>query len=277
MHKNFKNKFAALAACASILGSETSAMNSNKIEVKKTQTIGTVGGARNQPKKINWKKIVTIGGLVVAGGVVLETIHSLIGGFTDSKLGKWSIGEVIKNRLKKNKQSDYGNQDVGDQFKEKDESIEKGKEINEANSKKIKKDIISKVNKKLVVGPNKFKEELKENNEEWVKFDEKVCEKSSEQYLEKFKKALNEIKKNTFTEGEERELCDLLQVVRDNKISYNDALRLGVSSNKILLILNSVVYSIIVEEEGVAIEKDNKAIANLKYENEIRYQIRIEE
>ena len=51
MHKNFKNKFAALAACASILGSETSAMNSNKIEVKKTQTIGTVGGRETNLKK----------------------------------------------------------------------------------------------------------------------------------------------------------------------------------------------------------------------------------
>ena len=49
MHKNFKKKFAALAACASILGSETSAMNNHPVDINRTwvkdsQPLGAVGG-----------------------------------------------------------------------------------------------------------------------------------------------------------------------------------------------------------------------------------------
>ena len=44
MRKNFKNKFAAFMAFASLFGSKTSAMNSNKNQVKSLQTLGTVGG-----------------------------------------------------------------------------------------------------------------------------------------------------------------------------------------------------------------------------------------
>ena len=103
MAKLGKDKIALFLACASVLGGKTQAMNISKVQ--NPQTIGTVGGARNQPKKINWGKIAKIGGLTVAGLAALETIHSLIGRFTDFKIGSYSIGRAIKNRAKKNNKS----------------------------------------------------------------------------------------------------------------------------------------------------------------------------
>ncbi len=109
MAKLGKDKIALFLACASVLGGKTQAMNISKVQ--NPQTIGTVGGARNQPKKINWGKIAKIGGFTVAGLAALETIHSLIGGLTDSKLGSYSIGRAIRNRVKKNEQPDSGKPD----------------------------------------------------------------------------------------------------------------------------------------------------------------------
>ena len=68
-------------------------------------------GARIQPKKVNWNKVVKIGGFTVAGLAALETIHSLIGGFTDSKVGSYSIGRAIRNRVKKNEQLEPAKQE----------------------------------------------------------------------------------------------------------------------------------------------------------------------
>ena len=109
MKKFDRSKIALFLACMSVLGNSTSAMNANKVQ--NPQTIGTVGGARNQPKKINLGKIAKIGGFTVAGLAALETIHSLIGGLTDSKLGSYSIGRAIRNRVKKNEQPDSGKPD----------------------------------------------------------------------------------------------------------------------------------------------------------------------
>ncbi len=80
-------------------------------------------GARTQPKKINWEKIAKIGGFTVAGLAALETIHSLIGGFTDYKIGSYSIGRAIKNRAKKNEQPEPAKQDDNNKDKPKDKEI----------------------------------------------------------------------------------------------------------------------------------------------------------
>ena len=111
MAKSGKDKIALFLACASVLGGKTQAVNISKVQ--SPQTLGTVRGAavKNQPKKIDWKKILKIGGFTVAGLAVLETIHSIIGGFTDSKVGIGSIGRVIRNRVKKNEQPDSGKPD----------------------------------------------------------------------------------------------------------------------------------------------------------------------
>ena len=104
-----KSKIAVTLLGALAFGANAQAMNSGVKDVKSEQTIGAVGGARNQHKKINWQKIAKIGGFSVAGLAALETIHSIIGGVTDSKLGSFSIGRAIRNRIKKNEQ--LSNQD----------------------------------------------------------------------------------------------------------------------------------------------------------------------
>ena len=96
-----KSKIAVTLLGALAFGANAQAMNSGVKDVKSEQTIGAVGGARNQHKKINWQKIAKIGGFSVAGLAALETIHSIIGGVTDSKLGSFSIGRAIRNRIKK--------------------------------------------------------------------------------------------------------------------------------------------------------------------------------
>ena len=97
-----KSKIAVTLLGALAFGANAQAMNSGVKDVKSEQTIGAVGGARNQHKKINWQKIAKIGGFSVAGLAALETIHSIIGGVTDSKLGSFSIGRAIRNRIKEN-------------------------------------------------------------------------------------------------------------------------------------------------------------------------------
>ncbi len=105
-----KSKIAVTLLGALAFGANAQAMNSGVKDVKSEQTIGAVGGARNQHKKTNWQKIAKIGGFSVAGLAALETIRSIIGGVTDSKLGSFSIGRAIRNRIKKNEQlSNQGN------------------------------------------------------------------------------------------------------------------------------------------------------------------------
>ena len=106
--RNRKGTMAVALLGALAFGANAQAMNSGVKDVKTEQTPGAVGGARIQPKKINWNKIVRIGGSTVAGLAALEAIRELIGGFTDSKLGSYSIGRAIRNRVKKNEQLDSG-------------------------------------------------------------------------------------------------------------------------------------------------------------------------
>ena len=71
---------------------------------------GTVGRAASQAKKgMPLAAKVVAGTLGTLAG--LEFIHSMIGGFTDSKLGSYSFGRLIRNRVKKTKQPGLGAQD----------------------------------------------------------------------------------------------------------------------------------------------------------------------
>ena len=154
---NKKKKLALTLACTSVLGGKTQAMNINKPQSR--QAISAVRGetVKNQPKKIDGNKIVKIGGFTVAGLAALETIHSLIGRFTDSKLGSYSIGRAIRNRGKKNNQYAPGgpkkvnSNDENDELKDDkmlNDNFKKSKDQlehdAEANIKHIKKKIAKK-------------------------------------------------------------------------------------------------------------------------------------
>ena len=158
MSKFDKKAIALFLACASVLGGKTQAVNISKVQ--SPQTIGAVGGARTQPKKIDWKKIVKIGGSTVAGLVALETIHSIIGGFTDSKVGIGSIGRVIRNRVKKNEQPDSGKPKESNSNDENDEL----KKDNEKDIKFIpeKKNDEEKSDKKNIIVDGDYKIDLNE-------------------------------------------------------------------------------------------------------------------
>jgi len=144
MRKNFRNKCVAFMVFASVLGNKTSAMDSNKNQVKSPQTLGAVGGARNQTKKI-----AEIVGFSVAGLATLEVIHSILGGFTDLGIGKGSIGRLIKNHVKNN-QPGPGEQD--------DENSKKKDDQRDPKHKKTERnfDIINEKLKNVKVG-NEFK------------------------------------------------------------------------------------------------------------------------
>ena len=96
MKKLSRNKIALFLACASVLGGKAQAMN--KSMSRSRQTLREVRGTadNSQSKKIDWNKIVKIGGFTVAGLAALEAIHSIIGVATNSKFGSYSIGRAIK-------------------------------------------------------------------------------------------------------------------------------------------------------------------------------------
>ncbi len=102
MAKLGKDKIALFLACASVLGGKTQAMNKPQSQ----ETVAAVGEAadKSKTKKIDWNKILKIGGFAVAGLAALEIIRNFIGGFTDSKVGSYSIGRAIRNFLNKNNQ-----------------------------------------------------------------------------------------------------------------------------------------------------------------------------
>ena len=253
MRKNFRNKFAALAACVSILGSETSAMNSNKIEVKKTQTIVKAEG-RTQPKKINWKNIVKIGGLVVAGGAVVETIHSLIGGFTDSKLGKWSIGEVIKNRLKKNKQPDLAG--LGES---------KDRKLNEKRYFSRSKLEIPRAlygNDILIEALSKLALENAQDSLGLISRAEKAFNKD-ENKINYFLKILNIMRSYKFSTEHENKLKELLSTICKGRLRINDSI--FYDEGYIVIELGDNKYRLGIRLGDVLlIEKNNEKIAEIK-------------
>jgi hypothetical protein len=75
------------------------------------QSLGAVGGAATQVKI---KKGMPLAAKAIVGTLgtlgSLELIHSMIGGFTDSKLGSYSLGRLIRNHVNKNKQPGVPNE-----------------------------------------------------------------------------------------------------------------------------------------------------------------------
>ena len=104
MSKNFRYKFAAIMVCASVLSSKTSAMNTDKNQVKIPQTLGSVRGAtfEYQSKKINLEKVALA---AVGSIVVLEAVRNIIGGFTKHKIGSYTLGRLMSNSINKDKEN----------------------------------------------------------------------------------------------------------------------------------------------------------------------------
>ena len=291
MKKFDRNKIALFLACTSALGVKAHAMAKNKTQIP--QSIGAVGWARSQPKKINWKKIVKIAGFSAAGLLALETIHSLIGGFTDSEAGSYSIGRVIRNRVKKNEQLELAKPDGSVDVK-KSVEIVKNDDINNMETNDFDKDheaymknldnLVSEAeffvgkfegnaeNAKKLVGNTKLF--LKTNqfmlNNESVNFYLEIIKKLDAKYKDEFDKALNMIKEDSgFTENQKLNLKDLLQVIRSNRINRKDAETIAVSDSgaiaKIEVTLNSIVYCLELLGTGVSIYKGGEILAYLQW------------
>lgn len=257
--KNSKKKLVLTLACASVLGGKAQAINSGVKDVKSEQAIGAIGGARNQPKKINWHKIAKIGGFSIAGLAVLQTIHSIVGGVTDSKAGSYSIGRAIRNHLKKSEQ--ISNQNVKTQDNNNDEkSVESIKNINNGKSEKVNNFVFDdnylNTNGKL---PFNFKvflmlQNINENTKEW-------------------ELALSSIKTNKFIRNKNCKWKDLLEVIISDKISEKDAKTLKITKKNsfvsIWVTLNSVDYRMELLEHGANIYMHDQRTTWVGYQKKV--------
>ena len=98
-----KSKIAVTLLSALACSAGASAKDFGVKNFDNSKQTGTVGRAASQAKKgMPLVAKVVAGTLGTLAG--LEFIHSMIGGFTDSKLGSYSFGRLIKNRVKKNEQ-----------------------------------------------------------------------------------------------------------------------------------------------------------------------------
>ena len=116
---------------------------------------------------------------------------------------------------------------------------------------------------------NNLQEELiinnnDKNNQELKDFDSTVIEKLDKKYHSKFNQALIKIKEHQFKENEKSELEDLLNVVRDNKISARDALMLDIEKNVISVQLNDKIYMLELLGNDVKITKGQEEVAYLR-------------
>ena len=113
MSKLGKDKIALFLTCMSVFGNRTSAMNANKAQNR--QPVAEVEGGSPQAKKGISAGLMLAS--VISGLVVLESIHSGFGFFTDSILGKYSLGELAKKALNGKKVLD-GKKVPGDKKKD---------------------------------------------------------------------------------------------------------------------------------------------------------------
>ena len=227
MNKFGRRKIALALACASVFVGKTQAAQN----VKTAQTLGAVVGARNQPKKINWNKIAKIGGFTVAGLAALEAIHSLIGGFTDSKFGSYSFGRLIRNHVKKNEHLDLGARDdekLNGQDNKKIEDVNDQDIINQTQTQnngneveykgqniKFEQEVEEKRMKNDIEQPNFFIQKVKEFNDENLekivdflnnpadKLEKYVTERKCQnndvsKFLNNYKKQINSFISNSF-------------------------------------------------------------------------------
>ena len=293
MKKFDRSKIALFLACMSVLGNSTSAMNANKAQDPKT--VAAVGGARNQPKKINWDKVVKIGGFTVAGLAALEAIHSFIGGFTDSKAGSYSIGRAIRNYVKKNEQPEPAkpdgnvdvpksaeiveNNDINNNRKNNDFEKEHEDFMKEIDNLVGDAEVLIKNFKNTAENSKKFINEsqffLGANhmmlNKELVDFNSAISKKLGKEHSDGLQTALEKIKEENsgLTENQKEILKDLLHVIKSNQINEKDAETIVIdnSSNnvKISVTLNSIVYCLELLGPAVNIYKSEKLVACLQY------------
>ena len=124
-----KSKIAVILLSALTFSADASAKDFGVKNFDNSKQTGTVGRVASQAKKgMPLAAKVVAGTLGTLAG--LEFIHSMIGGFTDSKLGSYSFGRLIKNRVKKNKQPDLGAQDNEKNIKNDQNNDEKDENLN---------------------------------------------------------------------------------------------------------------------------------------------------
>ena len=76
MRKNFKNKFAAFMACASVFGGENLVRANSEVDVKNPKTLAAVGGAITPVKNKGLSKNQKIG---IAAAIILPVVAAAVG------------------------------------------------------------------------------------------------------------------------------------------------------------------------------------------------------
>ena len=105
-----KSKIAVTLLGALAFGANAQAMNLGVKDDKPRQTLGAVREAAPQVKKGMPLAAKVVFSVLATLGIV-EFGHSMVGGLTNSKFGRYSLGRLIKNHVNKNKQPDLGAQD----------------------------------------------------------------------------------------------------------------------------------------------------------------------
>lgn len=97
MRKNFKNKFAAFMACASVFGGENLVRANSEVDVKNPKTLAAVGGAITPVKNKGLSKNQKIG---IAAAITLPVVAAAVG---------LTIYGVKKHSAKKDNDSNKNN------------------------------------------------------------------------------------------------------------------------------------------------------------------------
>ena len=253
MAKLEKDKIALFLACASVLSGQTSAMNVNKAQSPKT--VAAVGGAAPQVRKgmpVGAKVLLGI----IGGASVIELIHSGFGFFTNSILGKYSLGELAKKALngKKvpgdKKKDNKERSDVPD-----DEKKDEGTIVNKNEPGDARKALAKKI-LDFIDGLEHFDQTPKKLEEAFScksdteAFDEAY--KIYKDYLYNFYSIFDKLAKNESEKVTRRVNKD---IAFDYIVTYED--------NSIILKCGNEVYT-------YTLDKDENLILELKYSNQDR-------
>jgi len=97
-----------------------------------------------------------------------------------------------------------------------------------------------------------------------LSFSQEVIKKLDEKYRNRFNRALGKIKEHKFTQDQETELKDFLEVLRSDKISSKDSSIMEVEENMICVTLNSVSYWLQLLGSDIRISKGDNEVVYLK-------------
>lgn len=252
MSKLGKDKIALFLTCMSVFGNRTSAMNANKAQNR--QPVAEVEGGSPQAKKGISAGLMLAS--VISGLVVLESIHSGFGFFTDSILGKYSLGELAKKALngKKvpgdKKKDNKERSDVPD-----DEKKDEGTIVNKNEPGDARKALAKKI-LDFIDGLEHFDQTPKKLEEAFScksdteAFDEAY--KIYKDYLYNFYSIFDKLAKNESEKVTRRVNKD---IAFDYIVTYED--------NSIILKCGNEVYT-------YTLDKDENLILELKYSNQDR-------